>query len=120
MSCYTASDNKYNERPACMMQMGTREMTDYRPNCTLNNVIMADNDITTNAQYRQLLINNADKLIKQQHNEVCMKLGCKCDGYEKSNICAYSNPDYGFDKYLPVRLSVPGGGIPPTGVKQIT
>ena len=120
MSCYRTSDNKFEDRPACMMQGKGRDLTDFRPNCTMNSLIIAQNNIHSNGIYRQFLQNNAEKIIEQNHNELCRRLGCDCgQGYPASQ-CAYTNPFYGNNEQKLVRLTVPGGAEPPTGVRQIS
>ena len=103
-----------------MMQAKGREITDFRPNCTMNSLIISENKINSNTTYRQFLQANAETLIKKNHDDVCMRLGCDCGNGMPISQCAFSDPTYGSNEQSLVRLTVPGGAVPPTGVRQIS
>ena len=114
-----ASDNNFHDRPASKMQGGGRDITDFRPNSMLNNLIVLENNIDSNYSYRQYLQGNAQKIMNKNHEEVCARLGCDCGHGILPNVCETSDPKYGYDSHKSVRLSVPSGGLPPPGIRQI-
>lgn len=120
MACYRTSDNKHSDRPASRMQDQGRDMTDFRPSCATNNEIIRVNKIQNNGEYRTFLINNADTLIRDNHDALCRKLGCECGAKEKQMGCVSDNPFYGTNANKPQRVAIPSGGTPPTGFRQIS
>ena len=73
------SNNKYLTCPPRMDD--GRHFTDYRPNYFINNMIRMPNNITSSYDYRQFLIHNAEKLMKDNraYNEEKNCYGQKCD-----------------------------------------
>tara|TARA_B100001093_G_scaffold397504_1_gene384774 strand:+ start:512 stop:1033 length:522 start_codon:yes stop_codon:yes gene_type:complete len=60
-SCYKTSDNRYfNCAP--IMQDG-RQFTDFRPSCSMNNIIASSNGIESAYQYRMFLQRNGNKVM---------------------------------------------------------
>ena len=59
-SCYKASDNRYYNC-APNMQDG-RQFTDYRPSCSLNNLLASDNGAQSAYEYRLFLQRNGNKV----------------------------------------------------------
>lgn len=72
--CNKTSNNKYLECPARSYAGGM--FTDYRPNCDVENSLRVNNGLRSNYDYRQFLINNAEKLmqVNREYNE--KKNGC--------------------------------------------
>ena len=59
-SCYKTSDNRYYNC-APNMQDG-RQFTDYRPSCSLNNLLASDNGAQSAYEYRLFLQRNGNKV----------------------------------------------------------
>lgn len=78
-TCYSASNNIHFDYPA-MMSDG-RLYTDYNTSCDINKKVIKDNNIKTNYQYRQYLINNATKIINENNNLACDECGVCKYGY---------------------------------------
>jgi hypothetical protein len=73
-TCIKTSDNKYYGCPPRMSD--ARSMTDYRPECHINDMIRADNNISNSYQYRQFLQQNADQLMDRNRQLACEKNCC--------------------------------------------
>ena len=94
-NCNKTSDNKHLDCPAVMND--GRAFTDYRPSSTVDDMIRHSNNVMTNFEYRNFLINNAKSIININNNYLENKLGCKnCNTptvpFEKT--CVY-NSNYG-------------------------
>ena len=75
--CYKTSDNYYYNC-APKMQDG-RSFTDYRANCTLDNMVSSSNNIQSSYEYRLFLTRNAEKLMEQNRKVAYEKNGVsKC------------------------------------------
>ena len=59
--CYKTTNNKFFNCPPRMAD--GRQFTDYRPICDVNNLIASNNNLISSYDYRQYLIQNADKLM---------------------------------------------------------
>lgn len=91
--CYKTSDNYfYNCAPK--MQDG-RSFTDYRPNCTLNNMVSSSNNTQSSYEYRMFLQRNGNKLRNQIVDYNYKMNGCNDCGNtllaEQSNLNCNSN-----------------------------
>jgi hypothetical protein len=73
-TCYKTSDNKFYGCPPRMSD--ARAMTDYRPNCHVNDLIKADNEISNSFQYRQFLQQNGEQLMDRHRQLACEKNCC--------------------------------------------
>ena len=73
-SCYKTSNNKYVNCPALLSD--GRIFTDYRPNCHVNNLVRANNNLTNSFQARMFLTNNATKLMDLNRTYAVQKAGC--------------------------------------------
>jgi hypothetical protein len=73
-SCHKASNNKHFGCPPRMSD--GRHFTDYRPNCHVNNLVRANNDLNTSFQNRLFLTQNASKLIQMNRKYACQKNCC--------------------------------------------
>ena len=72
-SCYKISNNKYFHDPAIMND--GRTFTDYRSQTTLNNLIMENNNIKNNFEYKQFLIHNGSEIINLNTTYTINKVG---------------------------------------------
>ena len=61
MSCYRATNNKYNTCPALMAD--GRSFTDYRSSRQANDSLRSEMNIISSHNYREFLIKNTDKLL---------------------------------------------------------
>lgn len=73
-SCYKTSNNKYFNCPPRMDD--GRHFTDYRPNCHVNNLVRANNNITNSHDYRMYLTRNAEKFIDLNRVYTVQKNSC--------------------------------------------
>jgi hypothetical protein len=53
-----------------------RHFTDYRPNCYVNNIIRANNQLLNSFEYRKFLTDNANKLMEMNRTHACQKNCC--------------------------------------------
>ncbi len=72
--CYKTSNNKYFNCPPRMDD--GRHFTDYRPNCYVNNLARANNNLANSFQYRKFLTENANKLMSLNRAYACQKNCC--------------------------------------------
>jgi len=73
-NCHKTSNNKYFKCPPRMAD--GRHFTDYRPNCTVNNLVRKNNTIINSFQYRQFLTHNASKFMDLNRTYACQKNCC--------------------------------------------
>ena len=71
MECYKTSNNQHFGAPPRMAD--GRHFTDYRPNCHINNIIRAGNNVMNSFQYRTFLTRNADELMNINRSYASMK-----------------------------------------------
>lgn len=91
-TCLKTSNNKYFDCPALMSD--GRTFTDYRPSNYVNDLIKTTNRVYDSYEYRQFLINNADKIIEENDKYNYSKNSCdKCqyNTINNSTICTYNN-----------------------------
>jgi hypothetical protein len=74
-NCNKTSDNKHLDCPA-VMEDG-RAFTDYRQSDSVNEMIRNGNNVMTNFEYRNFLINNGKSIMKINNNYLEKKLECK-------------------------------------------
>ena len=84
-TCYAGSNNIHFDYPPIMDD--GRNYADWQPSATYNNTLRAEAGITTNAQYRKYLTDNADKIIKMNQIDAC-------------NQCCYCPARYGDNQPL--------------------
>jgi hypothetical protein len=102
-TCNKTSNNKYFECPA-LMEDG-RAFTDYRPSSDVENMIQYSNNIMSSYEYRQFLINNANKIMDVNTMYASNKLSCNdcntpdvpfntvCNVNSKYSRCQTVNPN---------------------------
>ena len=73
-TCYKTSDNKHFGCPPRMSD--SRAFTDFRPNCHVNDLVKADNNISNSFQFRQFLQQNGSELMDRNRNLACEKNCC--------------------------------------------
>ena len=75
-TCYQAMNNIHSTSPALMSD--SRIYTDYVTTCAVNNKVRNDNNIKTNYEYRQYLINNGLDIMGKNFNSVkeCSTKSC--------------------------------------------
>jgi hypothetical protein len=76
-TCYSGSNNIHFDYPALMSD---GSYTDWNPSCAVNNQYIKQNNIKTNYQYRQFMINNGMN-IQKSNTETTYKL-CGAQKYE--------------------------------------
>ena len=99
-TCYSGSNNIHFDFPP-MMSDG-RTYAGYIPEAVINDKIIQQNNIKTNAQYRQYLTYNADNIIYNNQLESCSQCG-NCIKQVEKNLnnnppFLYNSP---FDKTQP-------------------
>jgi len=75
------TNNQYPEFPPLMMD-GRAIISSYQPESAMNNDIIMQNNITTNWQYRQYLMNNAEQIMQQNFTDACNDSGSSTKLYE--------------------------------------
>lgn len=100
-TCYSGSNNIHFDFPPIMND--GRNYAGYVPEAIINNEIIKNNSIKTNAQYRQFLTNNANDIIYKNQIEACDQCG-NCIKQVQGGI-NYNNSPYlyksPFDKSEP-------------------
>jgi len=77
-ACYKTGDNRYNDCPPRMAD--GRHFTDFRPNCTINNLMRLQNKVANSYEYRMFLTRNAEDIMTINNQYVSDKNACKsCD-----------------------------------------
>ena len=74
-TCYSGSNNIHFDSPPIMND--GRNYSKWQPAAILNNEIRKSENIQTNWQYRNYLVNNAEKIIKHNQQEACDEC-CSC------------------------------------------
>lgn len=104
-TCYSGSNNIHFDFPPIMSD--GRNFACYLPACEVNNNLLKDKHISSNNDYRQYLISNADSIISKNQKEACDDC-CTC-GYNKTVIpedktrkylyksCSDSTAPYGYE-----------------------
>jgi len=77
--------NKYPEFPPLMAD-GRAITASYQPESAINNEIILQNNITSNWEYRQYLMNNATNIMENNFRESCNDAGCYVKTYEIHNV----------------------------------
>jgi hypothetical protein len=72
-SCNKTSNNKYFDCPARMDD--GRTFTDYRPSCTVDDMIRYSNNVMSSYEYRQFLIHNASNIMDVNMKYTIDKVG---------------------------------------------
>lgn len=65
-TCYSGSNNIHDKFPPIMAD--GRSFTNWQPGSTINENIRKSNGIISNSDYRNYLVNNSDKIIRQNRN----------------------------------------------------
>lgn len=74
-TCYSGSNNIHFDFPPIMMD--GRNFAEWQPGAVINEKIRENAGIKTNSDYRNYLINNADKIIKYNQLQACDQC-CSC------------------------------------------
>lgn len=83
-TCYSGSNNIHFSSPP-IMQDG-RNYATWQPGAVINDNIRKQAGITQNWQYRKYLIDNADKIIKENQMSACDNCGdCKINANDKTD-----------------------------------
>jgi len=72
-TCYSGSNNIHFNYPPIMSD--GRNFAKWQPGAAINAEIRNENNIKTNANYRQYLTQNADEIIKSNQLEACDQCG---------------------------------------------
>lgn len=72
-TCYSGSNNLHFDAPPLMSDR--RAFTSYDPNNETNERIVKENNIKSNYEYRQFLIQNGEKIIKGNQTGACNMCG---------------------------------------------
>lgn len=104
MSWGTCNNNKYNNFHPIMSD--GRNYANWEPAVTISNKLQTKENIKSNWEYRNYLINNADKIIKQNQEEACGDCCSKNIYYENKkehttpyiyNSCSDKAKPYGYE-----------------------
>ena len=103
-TCKKASNNIHFDFPPIMSD--GRNYSSWQPNAMMNNQLVVDNNINSNADYRAFLTKNADKIIKQNQITACGGC-CNCLNIPSSvkttnspylyKSCSDSTQPYGYE-----------------------
>jgi hypothetical protein len=109
-TCNKTSNNKYFDCPARMND--GRTFTDYRPSCTVDDMIRYSNNVMGSFEYRQFLIHNATSIMNVNNQYTQDKVGmsnCNTPEVPFQTVCDINNQ---YSKCSPTGLN----GI---GIKNI-
>lgn len=77
-ACYKTGDNRFNDCPPRMAD--GRHFTDFRPNCSINNMLRVQNKVANSYEYRMFLTRNAEDIMGINTQYAMDKNACKsCD-----------------------------------------
>ena len=77
-ACYKTGDNRHDDCPPRMAD--GRHFTDFRPNCTINNMLRVQNKVVNSYEYRMFLTRNAEDIMTTNESYAMDKNACKtCD-----------------------------------------
>ena len=83
-TCYAGSNNIHFDYPPLMSD--GRNYTNWNPSCSVNETLIKQKNIQTNYQYRQYLINNGNRVMKQNQVAACGQCGfCQYTSDTQSN-----------------------------------
>ena len=88
-TCYDGSNNIHFNFPPIMSD--GRNFSSWQPGAKINKKIRQENNIKSNWEYRQYLVNNADKIIKSNQVAACDDC-CYCPAEYNNN----PTPNYPF------------------------
>ena len=103
-TCYAGSNNIHFDYPPLMSD--GRNFADWNSACAINESVIKQNNIQTNYQYRQYLINNGTKVMKQNQSAACDQCGfCQYNSTHSNNhggkylykSCSDSSQPYGYE-----------------------
>ena len=77
--CYKTSNNIYNNLPPRMSD--GRHFTDYRSNCLVNNLLSSNNQSLTSEEFKNFMIDNANKLREINRTYIHQKNGTGISDY---------------------------------------
>ncbi len=85
-TCTQGSNNIHFNFPAIMND--SRNFSSYIPGSSKDMLLKKNNNITTNQEYREFLIKNADKIISENQKQVC----------DECSSCYYNNNTNNIEK----------------------
>lgn len=85
-----STNNIYEEYPP-LMSDGRTITASYQPDSVLNDKIIKENNIQSNWQYRNYLINNGTSIMKQNFTEASNDIGY-VKRFNEPNISSFSTP----------------------------
>jgi hypothetical protein len=97
-TCYKTSNNKFMDCPPRMAD--GRHFTDFRPNCHINNLLRADNEIGNSFQYRLFLSENAETLMDKNREIACSKNCCTPCASSALGVEGFNNGTMLPEKYI--------------------
>jgi len=89
MSWGTCNNNKYNDFHPIMSD--GRNYSNWETSASISNNIKKNNNIKSNWEYRNYLVNNADNIIKQNQEEACGEC-CSNNNKKESNNKENNSP----------------------------
>ena len=72
-TCYSGSNNIHFNYPALMSD--GKQFTNWNTACTTNNALIQQNNIQSNYQYRQYLINHGNQIMAINNKQACDECG---------------------------------------------
>ena len=88
-TCYSGSNNIHFDFPPIMND--GRNYASWQPGAEINKTLRKENNIKSNWQYRNYLVQNADQIIKLNQQEACSDCGCcNVSQSERSNNSPFS------------------------------
>lgn len=78
-------NNSYANRDCPPIMQDGRHVTDYRPSCEVHSSIRYHNNLTDSNQYRQFMMNNAEKIMDMERSHWSKVRSC--------NSCSFVHPD---------------------------
>ena len=90
-TCYSGSNNIHFDFPAIMSDR--RNFASWKPGDVINKKIRDENNIKTNAQFRNYLVNNANSIMKANQVESCDGCGY-CPAVNDGNCQSVPNSPF--------------------------
>ena len=115
-TCYSGSNNIHFDSPPIMND--GRNFSKWQPAAVINNEIRASENIKTNWNYRNYLVNNAEKIIGYNQREACNQCSSCPPQYSDPNLTPLQVDELNNSKNSPFLYSSSSDNSAPFGYES--
>ena len=115
-TCYSGSNNIHFDSPPIMND--GRNFSKWQPAAVINNEIRASENIKTNWNYRNYLVNNAEKIIGYNQKEACNECSSCPPQYSDPNLTPLQVDELNNSKNSPFLYSSSSDNSAPFGYES--